>query len=424
MEAPHLLKMMANKLKTGINNNKKFFSNIGHLTILQFFIVLAPLLTYPYLIRVLGASLWGEIILCQSIISYFSLLISFGFDVSSTKNIAVNINNKDKIVQIVSSTIILKSILLVLSIILFIILVENITFLQSRKYLYYYAFTTCIGEWLFPIWYYQGTERIKTITLINVISRTIFLILIFILIKNPSDYLYVPLLTGLGSIIGGGAGLWMMISRYKIKIRPQKFDVIKNNFKDSFYPFLSKLVISFKDKFSTFIIAKQFGTNEVALFDLGMKLMGLFSLSTSIINQAAYPKFSRDLNTRFYKKIMISLFIITIVMSLIIHLSLGEIINTLIDESMFQEKTTVHILLISPLFFCIGNSLGMMLNGFKKFREIFIGMILTTLFYLALLILCQWFYAGYHLKSMAIITLATYIFEAIYRYIVIKKYIA
>ena len=63
-----------------LSRNKTVLANFSYLSLLQVFTILFPLLTYPYLLRVIGLELYGVIVFAQTIINYVSLVINFGFN--------------------------------------------------------------------------------------------------------------------------------------------------------------------------------------------------------------------------------------------------------------------------------------------------------------------------------------------------------
>ena len=66
--------------KVSIERNRGIFQNISYITVLQVFNVIAPLITYPYLVDVLGRDLYGVFITAQALVYYFSLFIGWGSD--------------------------------------------------------------------------------------------------------------------------------------------------------------------------------------------------------------------------------------------------------------------------------------------------------------------------------------------------------
>jgi len=71
--------------------------------------MLIPLLTYPYLIRVLGKETYGLVVFVQAIVAYMVILVGFGFNISATREISIHRENKEKLNEIVSSVLIVKS---------------------------------------------------------------------------------------------------------------------------------------------------------------------------------------------------------------------------------------------------------------------------------------------------------------------------
>ena len=92
------------------------------LTVLQLANILIPLIVLPYIVRIFGADLFGKVSYAQNIISYLTLLINFGFDYSATREIAINKNNIELRNKIFWTVIKAKSLLLVLSLLLLVIL--------------------------------------------------------------------------------------------------------------------------------------------------------------------------------------------------------------------------------------------------------------------------------------------------------------
>ena len=97
---------MKNKLFNQYKNNKDvriLTANFASLTFLQVFFYVFPLLTYPYLARVIGSEGFGYIALASSIICYFQTVVDFGFNFTATRDIAKNQQNLVKVSQIFSN---------------------------------------------------------------------------------------------------------------------------------------------------------------------------------------------------------------------------------------------------------------------------------------------------------------------------------
>ncbi|MDZ7817337.1 MAG: oligosaccharide flippase family protein [Aliarcobacter sp.] len=102
---------MPNNFSEKFNNtiNKKLLSNFFSLSSIQLVSYILPIITIPYLVRVLGVEKFGLIAFAQAIIQYFIIFTDYGFGLSATKEIAQENGNKKKINQIFSSVIIIKA---------------------------------------------------------------------------------------------------------------------------------------------------------------------------------------------------------------------------------------------------------------------------------------------------------------------------
>ena len=99
------------KYRELLKRHSVLFENFTYISILQIFVMLAPLITYPYLVRVLGSDLYGWVITAQIVASYCSILVDFGFKRVSARHISVFRDNKEKLSEIMSTILTLQAIL-------------------------------------------------------------------------------------------------------------------------------------------------------------------------------------------------------------------------------------------------------------------------------------------------------------------------
>lgn len=294
-------------------DKKRLLSNFFSLSALQGINMILPLITLPYLVRVLGVENFGLINFALSIIMFFTIIVSFGFGLSATREISMNQENHQKVINIFSSVMIIQIILLILSFLILSILIFFIDRLNENTLLYYMSFGIVLGTVLFPTWFFQGMERMKYITYINVSFRVFFTALIFIFVKDEGDYIFVPILNSLSAILGGIYSLWLIYKLFDIKPIIPKLDIIKKQFIDSYHFFLSRVANDGSRYYATAIIGIYFGNIAVGYYSMVEKLFFAFMSLGGIVSQTIYPYMSRTKDIIFFKKIFLSIILLSII---------------------------------------------------------------------------------------------------------------
>ena len=190
------------KLLNSIRKNqtaKTLLGNFTYLSLLEIIAVLFPLITYPYLIRVIGAEQYGIIVFSQAVVAYLIIVVNFGFNVSATRRVSENRNDVNKLREIYSSITYLKCMIFIIGLLVLFAILYLFKF--DHKDVIWLLLGLCLQEIFFPTWFFQGMEKMQFITIVTFLSRLTFLLLIFVVVHNPSDYLLVPILYSLGGII-------------------------------------------------------------------------------------------------------------------------------------------------------------------------------------------------------------------------------
>lgn len=196
--------------------------------------IVSPLLILPYIIFMCGEEGLGKVGVGMSLALILSGIIDYGSYINGVKDISINRTDK-KILEFHFKSIYLSKFILFLSVFLFfILLVCFVPFFEQDKRLYFYSFFIVVGQFINPIWFFQGIENFKLISFINVTSKVIYIFLVFTLLHETSDYIYVNLFLGLGAIIGNVIGLIWLIKKYSFSItsfelKPAVY-IIKNEF--------------------------------------------------------------------------------------------------------------------------------------------------------------------------------------------------
>lgn len=416
------MKQHISNLKSQATKHKTLIQNFSYLSALQVFNVLIPLLTYPYLIRVLGTETYGLVLFAQAIVAYLVILVGFGFNISATREISIHRENKEKLSEITSSVLIIKSLLFLLSFLILGFFLVIIPQAHGHEALFLLSMWACLYDVIFPIWYFQGIERMKYITYITLISRLIFLGLIFVFIHNPNDFLFVPIIYSIGALAAGVFALIIIFRIHQINFKWQSFQKLKYYFTDAFPIFISNVSISLYVSTNKVITGTFLGMTEVAYYDLAEKLTSILRIPQSILSQSLFPKISKDKNINFIKRIFKLSLILNVAFFLFILIFSKYIIILLGGEQMLPAWIVVIIMALTIPITAMSNIFGVQMLIPFGFNKAFSQVILISgIVYLSQLLIL-WITLGFSIVSIAIVTVNTEIFVTTYMFYYCKKY--
>lgn len=415
------MKHYISRLKSKALIHKTLIQNFSYLSVLQVFNLLIPLITYPYLIRVLGKDTYGLVVFAQAIIGYLLIFVSFGFNISATKEISVHRENKEKLSEIVSSILQIKFLLFIISLLILGCLLIFIPKAKGYEALFLLTISSCLNDVLFPVWYFQGIERMKYITLITLLSRLTFLALIFILIKSPSDYLFVPIIYGIGYLIAGLTALFIIFFKHNIRFNLQPFRTLKYYFTASIPIFISNVSISLYVSTNKVITGAFLGMTEVAYYDLAEKLTTVLKIPQTILSQSLFPKISKEKNISFVKQIYRLSMTLNIILFLVVLFFSKYIILLLGGEQMLPSRLIVNILALTVPIIAMSNIFGIQLLIPFGYNKSFSGVILSSGLVYLLQLIILYLTLDFSIVSISIITLNTEIFVTSYMFYKCKK---
>lgn len=357
------------------SEKKRLLENIVSLGLLQGVNYVIPILTIPYLVRILGPDYFGLLAFSTATIMYFVLLSDYGFNLSATRQISIHRENPQKINEIFSSVMIIKISLMLFGFFLLILLTSLVQKFNEHWEVYVMTFGLVIGNVLFPVWFFQGMEKMKYITYINIFSKSVFTLLIFIFVNTKSDFILVPLFTALGGIFGGLWSLYVIIKKMGYKFICPTLSDIKFQLSDGWHVFLSSMAISLYTISNTFILGLLTNNTTVGQFAAIEKILQAVKGLYQPISQAVYPligkKFKHDRMAAlgFIKQFSKIVILLMTLVSVFLYIFADSIVDLILGSQFANAATLLKIMSPLPLVIAISNILGIltMLNlGLKS----------------------------------------------------------
>jgi len=336
--------------------SKTILSNMVALFTLQGLQYLIPLILLPYLVHTLGIEYFGLLAFSTATIAFFRSTVSYGFDFTGTKQIALKKENKEAITNILSSILTVKLILVGLTFIILMLMIFTIDKISIEATVFLYTFLVVIGDAIFPTWFFQGVEKMKLITIFRTVQRSIALILILTFVNSQEDYLLVPLIDGILAILAGLVSLLYIRKSFKVPFKIPSKKSIMFQLNNSWHLFLSQIAVHFYTTMNVFVLGLMANNTIVGYYALAYKLFSVIQELFSPFTKAIFPFLSKKyLNSKesYYKlvkKISLWYLLALGLVSLIVYLFSYEIVNLVSGKPIEETASLLKIFAISLLF--------------------------------------------------------------------------
>jgi polysaccharide transporter, PST family len=367
---------MVKKLTNFIKSNPQLGESFFSLSFLNGINFILPLISLPYLVRVIGPGNFGIYSFIIVISQYCILISTFGFGLSGTKFISEHRDDLNVVTRNFNSIIFIRLILAIFSIVVLLILVELIPSMKHERMSYLFSLGIILGDVFIPVWFFQGMEKMRYLTILNLASKGLFTILIFFIIRTSDDYPLLLLLNSLGYI--SAALISMVIIRYRFNVRfllPYWSDIIYQ-LNNSLHLFLSTVSMSLYRNANIFILGLLTSDYVVGIYASAEKLIKAIQSLVSPVSEALFPYMSRkfslqkkNINLRnlytVSKIYFIGLFLLTIIVFFSSKILLRLIYGDKFIDSLTSMRVLSFIILFGGMNYLLG-IIGLINLGNKK----------------------------------------------------------
>ena len=382
----------------------KLVENILSLLTLKGAEYILALITLPYLVRVLGPERFGAIAFMQGIVQYFIILVDYGFNITAPRDIARTEGTSD--MGKVFSTIIITKLLLCLvgsSIFFFCVMLFQQVFVFDFK-LFLAAYCSVIGNIIFPIWFFQGIQQMRYITIANITARAFSVIAIFTLVRLPGDYVLAAFFQALAPVVAGIISIGIVFLKFPgILVVPTVMDIWKM-LKAGWDVFISTVAISAYTA-SNIVILGMFTNNTiVGYFSGANKIIESIKGLLAPFSQAIYPHVcklaeeSNDMAIAFLKKVLFGFGGGMLFFSLLLFIGAGPIVHLLLGKFYEPSIALLRIMAFLPFIIALSNVFGIQTMLPFGMEHLFSRILLTS----AVVNICMVFPLTYLYQSVGL----------------------
>lgn len=304
----------------------------------------------PYLARVLGASGFGKIAFASAIVIWVQTVTDWGFNFTATRDVA-RFKHNIKITSYIFSTVLWARIFLsVISFIFLLLAVQLVPGLYESRDIILVTFLMVPSHILFPDWFFQAIEKMKFITIFNIISKLFFTISIFFFIKDADDYILQPLLVSLGYMVAGIASMIYILRYLKITIYKPSYKRITSTILRSTNVFLSNIMPNLYNSFSYILLGIYTNQIYVGYYEAGRKLPSIvYNQFLMIISRVFFPYFSRK-GDRNHIVFAIFNIVLSIILTALLYLTAPFLIKVFFGEEFLPAVKVLRITSVSIVF--------------------------------------------------------------------------
>lgn len=268
---------------------EKIKKNISYNIVYQLLNMLLPLITTPYIARVMGVSAVGTFSYTYAIVQYFMLFVTMGLVNYGNRTIAKSRDNTGLLRKNFWNIYYVQFMcFLIVSLIYFIYILfladSKYIFILIIQYIYILSAATDIN------WLYYGLEKFKAIVIRNSIIKVFFTILIFIFVKNSKDIYLYTLFCSSGFLIAN-VSLWKWVFS-NLKIIKPNFKEIKKHFKKNLILFIPVIAISLYNIMDKIMVGSMINVENVALYDNAEKIINVPLNILTSVGTAMLPRIS------------------------------------------------------------------------------------------------------------------------------------
>lgn len=278
-----------------LTNHKIQAQNLLSLMVIQVLNTLIPFFLFPYLVKTLGQIQYGQAAFVISLINFLQIIVDFGFNYTGTRQVALAKDNHERSV-IFFSIFIVKLLLLLGCLIIGGLAALLIAKVRTLILLFAISSALLLGNVMFPIWFFQGMEKMKIISAVNFIIRMSSFVLILLFVKSPAHTERYIIINAVSSLIPGVFCFFYCIALFKLKWVLPTFEKVKSMFRDGYDLFISNLIIGGYSSIRVFIVGV-FCSGEIlgiySILDRIYFIMQTFPLASFL--QATYPKFVKEI---------------------------------------------------------------------------------------------------------------------------------
>lgn len=327
---------------------KKYTSTLFN-TIMLYLLTAAktifPLLTLPYLARVLSVDCYGTVSYVKAVVGYAQIIVDFGFMLSAVKEIVEVENNKAAISKVVGNTVISRLILALIAFAVIMVISNGIVILRNNLLYVCIAMLVPVLSCFLLDFLFRGIEKMHIVTIIFVIMKTVSVGLTFLFIKKDTHILLIPIFDVISSLVAVLLN-WIYAKKLGYGFNFTNIKSCLKKIKNSFGYFANSMASTAFGALNTVILGVFMNDMEqIAYWSVCMQIVGAIQNMYTPISNGIYPYMIKSRDFKLIKNILIVFTPIILVCSAICYVISPTILTIVAGEKYAGAASIFRMLL-------------------------------------------------------------------------------
>lgn len=384
---------------TGLFKNKSIQNFIFLITIQASNIVIT-LISMPLLIQSIGVDQFGLVNLSLSVVILANILVGFGYNLSGPREVALCQNDKESLSHIVSNIVFSKVLMALLATLGIVVAIFGLNMFREYQWILLFSVLLLFSEATLPLWFFQGLEKMKLISIANVFSKLLYLLGIVLFIHAPEQSKWVNFIMG-----AAGLGINILLLLYihfmlEIRFYKPKFVQLFTSLKDNGLLFLSNIATHISVNGGLIVLSFFASAATLGMFSLAERISMVLRMFPSMVIHSIYPNASKLLKedlrqfVLFLRKAYFGTMLVALLISLLTFSMAPYIIELLAKTKLDESINYLKILAFIPFLACLNIANVVIFLGRDQKELMFRSSWILLLYMLPVCLLLTHFYGG------------------------------
>ncbi|WP_414657586.1 flippase [Deinococcus sp. VB343] len=250
--------------------------------------LLLPLIMLPFLSRKLGPTSLGQLVAVQSLFITLSMIVEYGFAFSGTRTLSTIRSDIDRSSRLVADVLGAKIILSVIYIFIAILIYFTAPVFNEHPSLYFLGVIFGIVQGINPLWFFQGVEKLKAYSLMDISGRLLGFVLTLLYIRQPGDNWKVLMFQSLGFFLSLSLSYGFMYRITRFVVPDFKGSLLALN--DGKSMFIYKIIVSIYTTLNSTILRFFVPAAQVAYYSNADRIASAGKGAIGPITQVVFPR--------------------------------------------------------------------------------------------------------------------------------------